>query len=207
MPIEITELFPIHKDKMVSDFSRILYQQKVRSLSFLAIATRPNIVFTILRLSKFDQWAGKLHHEAANQVFHYMFRIRDYCICYKGEVRDLSLFVCANNASFGDNTLDRKSSQGYIITLFGGAIAWRTNKQDMVTISSTKAELLIISRTAKKAIYLSCLMKALIPFLPKALTIECNNKQTIWLLVDESTKLQTKLRHVDIHAHWLKQEV
>ena len=91
--------------------------------------------------------------------------------------------------------------------LFGGAIAWRANKQDIVTTLSTEAELLAISQTAKEAIYLSRLMKALKLFLPEALTIECDNKQTIRLLVDESTKLQTKLRHVDIHSHWLRQEV
>jgi hypothetical protein len=30
---------------------------------------------------------------------------------------------------------------------------------------------------------------------------------TIRLLVEEVAKLQTKLRHVDIHSHWLRQEV
>jgi hypothetical protein len=33
--------------------------------------------------------------------------------------RDL---ICASDASFADNTLDRKTSQGYIMTLFGGPI-------------------------------------------------------------------------------------
>lgn len=60
---------------------------------------------------------------------------------------------------------------------------------------------------AKETIYLSRLMKAPTLFIPKPLTIKCNNVQTIRLLVDESTKLQTKLRHVDIHSHWLRQEV
>ena len=50
-------------------------------------------------------------------------------------------------------------------------------------------------------------MKALTLFLPEILTIECDNKQTIRLLVDESTKFSTKLRHVDIYSHWLRQEV
>ena len=50
-------------------------------------------------------------------------------------------------------------------------------------------------------------MKALTLFLPETLILECDNKQTIRLLVDKSTKLQTKLRHVDIHSHWLRQEV
>ena len=39
------------------------------------------------------------------------------------------------------------------------------------------------------------------------LTIECDNAQIIRLLVDKSIKLQTKLWHVDIHSHWLKEKV
>ncbi len=50
-------------------------------------------------------------------------------------------------------------------------------------------------------------MKALTLFLPEVLTIRCVNKQTIQLLVGESTKLQTKLLHVNIHSYWLRQEV
>ena len=91
--------------------------------------------------------------------------------------------------------------------LFGGPIAWRANKQDTVTTSSTEAELLALSQTAKETIYLSRLMKALSLELDEPLTIECDNRQTIRLLVQESMKLQTKLRHVDIHSHWLRQEV
>lgn len=37
--------------------------------------------------------------------------------------------------------------------------------------------------------------------------IQCDNKQTIRLVTEEISKLQTKLRHVDIHNHWLRQEI
>ena len=37
--------------------------------------------------------------------------------------------------------------------------------------------------------------------------IQCDNVQTIRLVTEEITKLQTKLRHVDVHNHWLRQEV
>lgn len=73
--------------------------------------------------------------------------------------------------------------------LFGGAIAWKTNKQDTMTIFSTKTELLMVSQTAKKAIYLFRLMKALTLVLLEALAIKVNNWQTICLLVDEAMKL------------------
>ncbi len=91
--------------------------------------------------------------------------------------------------------------------LFGGEVAWRANKQDTVIISYTEAEILAISQTAKEAIYLSRLMQALNFIIPEALKIECDNSHTIRLLVNKSMKLQTKLRHVDIHSHWLRQEV
>lgn len=37
--------------------------------------------------------------------------------------------------------------------------------------------------------------------------IECDNKQTIRLVIEEVAQIQAKLRHVDIHNHWLRQEV
>jgi len=91
--------------------------------------------------------------------------------------------------------------------LFGGPVAWRANRQDPVTTSSTAAELLALSQTAKEAIFLSRLLKALTLRLDEPLTIQCDNKQTLRLLTEESAKLITKLRHVDIYRHWLQQEV
>jgi hypothetical protein len=46
-------------------------------------------------------------------------------------------------------------SQGFIITLFGGPIAWRANKQDTVTTSSTEAELLAYHRLQRKQYFLA----------------------------------------------------
>ena len=91
--------------------------------------------------------------------------------------------------------------------LFGGAVACRANKQDTVTTLSTEVELSAISQTAKETIYFSGFIQALNLVIPEALIIECDNSKTIWLLGDESMKLQTKLRQVDIHLHWLRQNV
>ena len=45
--------------------------------------------------------------------------------------------------------------------LFGGTIGWRANKQDIVTTSITKAELLSLAQTAKEALFVSRLIKEL----------------------------------------------
>src|SRR5213078_4366518 len=42
--------------------------------------------------------------------------------------------------------------------------------------------------------------------LNEPLVVECDNSQTLRLVKEEFMKLSTKLRHVDIHNHWLCQE-
>ncbi|TMC14027.1 MAG: Ty1/Copia family ribonuclease HI [Chloroflexi bacterium] len=205
-PIAEEELLPLPAEDEVKDPDRTLYQRKIGSILYAAISTRPDIAFAAARLSRFNQRPSKIHQAAADRLILYLYRTRHLCIQYGRQSTATSL-VCASDASFADNTMDRKSSQGYIMKLFGGPVAWRANKQDTVTTSSTEAEFLALSQTAKETIYLSRLLKALSLELDEPLTIECDNRQTIRLLVEESVKLQTKLRHVDIHSHWLRQEV
>ena len=64
-----------------------------------------------------------------------------------------------------------------------------------------------VLQTAKKAIYMFCLLKTLKLSIFEVFLIDCDNAQTRQLLVDKLMKLQTKLRQVDIHSHWLQQEV
>ena len=203
-PMAETELLPSIDIAVKSEVER--YQRKTGSLLFAAITTRPDIAFATSRLARFNTNPNKSHHEAADRVLEYLHHTRGYALQF-GHQKEAVSCICASDASFADNSLDRKSSQGFIITLFGGPIAWRANKQDTVTTSSTEAELLALSQTAKEAIFLSRLLKALTLRLDEPLTIQCDNKQTLRLLNEESAKLTTKLRHVDIHRHWLRQEV
>src|SRR6266480_7720969 len=92
------------------------------------------------------------------------------------------------------------------MTLFSGAITWRVNKQDTVITSSTEVELLALSQTVKEAIFMSRLFKVMTLRLNEPLIINCDNTQTLRLLKEDSAKLNTKLRHVNIHQHWLRQE-
>jgi hypothetical protein len=76
-----------------------------------------------------------------------------------------------------------------------------------VTTSTTEAELLSLSQAAKEGQYVSRLLRELTVRLDQHhIQIQCDNAQTIRLVNEEIARLQTKLRHVDIHNHWLRQE-
>ncbi|EEA27851.1 hypothetical protein PMAA_026930 [Talaromyces marneffei ATCC 18224] len=94
------------------------------------------------------------------------------------------------------------------MTLFGGTIGWQANKQDTVTTSTTEAELLALAQGVKEGKYILRLLLELdIRFQTPTLHVYCDNKQTLGLLEKDAPRLRTKLRHVDIHNHWVRQEV
>ncbi|KAL3708738.1 hypothetical protein TMatcc_006722 [Talaromyces marneffei ATCC 18224] len=94
------------------------------------------------------------------------------------------------------------------MTLYGGVTGWQANKQNTVTTSTTEAELLALSQAAKEGIYVMRLLKELdIEMESPKLHLECDNKQTIGLIEKDIVTLKTKLRHVDIHHFWLRQEL
>lgn len=112
----------------------------------------------------------------------------------------------ASDASYGDNP-DRKSSAGYICQVYRGPVDWKASKQPRATTSTTEAELLSLSETARSLQWWKRFISR-IQFNPDhTISIRCDNRQTVELLTSEQAKINTKLRHVDIHGHWLRQEV
>jgi len=94
-----------------------------------------------------------------------------------------------------------------LFTLFGGSIDWRCTKQKTVTTSTTEAELLSLSHGAKELYWWQRFFDAIDLDLDAPYKIQSDNLQTVRLLLKETPKLVTKLKHVDIHQHWLRQEI
>ena len=107
-------------------------------------------------------------------------------------MNDMRIFHCSSDAAFADNP-DRKSSHGYLFKLYGGAIAWKATKQPTVTTSSTEAELLALTTTAKEALWWQRFFKVINFDTEENLQIDCDNLQTIRLLAADHSLLSTKL--------------
>ena len=133
------ELLPHLGRTSQADIQR--YQVKVGSLLYAAVITTPDIAFAVSRLTRFNSNPSSLHHKAIDRVLYYLQRTRYMALQYGGA----DDFEVASDASFADNSLDRKSSQAFAMKLFGGLIGWRANKQATVTTSTTEAELLALS--------------------------------------------------------------
>jgi len=203
-PLTTDDLVP--NDGQATEQEIHLYQQRVGSLSFAANATRPDVAQTHTKLARYLVNPSARHIQEANRALAYLYRTKTLAIRYSPEDA-APLFLCASDASFADDKITRYSSDGYIIMLFGGAIDWRASKQKTVTTSSTEAELLALSNAASEMIWWKRVFNDISLDLEENSPLQSDNLQTIRLLVRNGFKLNTRLRHVDIHRHWLRQEV
>ncbi|KAM4066270.1 reverse transcriptase (RNA-dependent DNA polymerase) [Hirsutella rhossiliensis] len=112
----------------------------------ITISTRPDIAFAVSRLARHNHNPDEKHQKAADRVILFLFATRSYALRLGGGSKEAELFLY--------NSVDRKSSQGYVMTLFGGSVAWRASKQ-------ATAELLALSEASKEAIFLSRLLNSL----------------------------------------------
>ena len=203
-PMDTNELLPNKGQATPQEI--YAYQQRIGSINFAAVTTRPDIAKACSKLSEFLQNPSSLHLSATNRVLGYLLRTKFLALEYS-QSSQARTFLCASDAAFADNSQDRRSSDGYVFTLYGGPIDWKASKQKTVTTSSTEAELLALSNATKEVIWWNRLFKSIQFNTQEDLSILSDNQQTIRLLTKDAVKLTTKLKHVDIHQHWLRQEV
>ena len=84
----------------------------------MAVTTRLDVAFAVSRLARFLINPGPLYHKVADKVINYLVSIKDLAL-YFGGFNDLEV---VSNTLFVNNTLDWKSSQAFVIKLFGGLI-------------------------------------------------------------------------------------
>jgi hypothetical protein len=98
------------------------------------------------KLSEFLQNPSPSHHAAADQV---LFGTKALAIEFSADSNEDN-FTCA---AFADDKITRRSIEGYLFKLFGGAVDWHSTKQKVVTTSATEAELHALTHATKEAIF------------------------------------------------------
>lgn len=79
------------------------------------------------------------------------------------------------DASFRDRE-DSLSTGGYIIRLYGDVIAWRSNKQRYISLSTCQAEYLAMSNTCRDIISLDKAVREVTGETSYPVTVWCDNK-------------------------------
>ena len=116
---------------------------------------------------------------ASKNILKYLRRTMGMFLVYGGEEE---LVVNGyTDASFQTDKDDSRSQSGYVFCLNGGAVSWKSSKQDTVADSTTEAEYLAASKAAKEAVWIRKFVSELgvVPIASSPMDLYCDNSRAI----------------------------
>ena len=137
------------------------YQSMVGNIMYAMLGTRPDFAYAVSALSKFNQALITAHHSAMHRTLRYLQATKNTGILYKGEPNSITTMpepVCYTDSDWGGDRDKRRSTSGFVLTLCGGAVSWKTRKQDIVALSMMEAEYIALMEASKEVIWMRCLL-------------------------------------------------
>ncbi len=166
----------------------------------LSIKTRPDIAYAANLLSRYQLEPKSIHWYMLRYLVDYIrnSQSRSHKISKCKDTISLKGF---SDASYADDIRNYHSTSGYVFTLGGNSISWRTFVQNRVSTSSTIAEFYGMEEASKEAIWLTRFLKDIqINLMP---TLYTDNMSTIKFITDAIFRKAT--RHINIHAAFVRE--
>ncbi|SGY19878.1 BQ5605_C017g08364 [Microbotryum silenes-dioicae] len=129
-----------------------LYQSAVGALQYAAHCARPDIVTSVCAAASKVSAPTQADWIAVKRIIRYLQGTIDWGLKYNLE--GSTVFELYSDASWGDDMLTGKSIGAFVSIMAGAAISWQSKQQSMVATSTTEAEILAASATAKEAMWL-----------------------------------------------------
>ncbi|KAJ9542108.1 LOW QUALITY PROTEIN: hypothetical protein OSB04_028614 [Centaurea solstitialis] len=151
------------QDKMKS----IPYASAIGSIMYAMLCTRPDVAYSVSVTSRYQQNPGEPHWVAVKNILKYLRRTKDMFLVFGGSEDEISV--------------TGYSDARYVFTLNGGAISWKSSKQDTIANSTTEAEYIAASDAAKEAVWLRNFLSDLrvVASVSRPIDIFCDNSGAV----------------------------
>lgn len=107
------------------------------------ICTRPDVSYALSICSKYQSNPGMIHWAVVKNILKYLKRTKDLFQVYRGG--EELVVKGYTDASFMTGPDDFKFQSGYVFTLNGGVMRWKSSKQNTVAYSTTEADYIAAS--------------------------------------------------------------
>ncbi|KAJ9560249.1 hypothetical protein OSB04_005409 [Centaurea solstitialis] len=188
------------QDKMKS----VPYASAIRSIMYVMLCTRPDVAYSVSVTSRYQQNPGEPHWVAVKNILKYLRRTKDMFLVFGGSEDEISVNGYSD-VSFQTDRDDFRSHSGYVFTLNGGAISWKSSKQDTIADSTTEAEYIAASDAAKEAVWLRNFLSDLrvVTSVSRPIDILCDNSGA--MAQAKELREHHKSRHVLRKYHLIRE--
>ncbi|CAM8908096.1 unnamed protein product [Rhodiola kirilowii] len=198
-PIDMNQHLSKNKGGIIS---QVEYLRVIGSLMYVMNCTRPDIAYTVSRLARYTSNPGSVHWNAIVRILQYLRFTRNYGLHY---TRYPEVIEGYTDASWISNIQDSKATSGYVFTLGGAAISWKSSKQTLITRSTMEAEFVALDKCGEEIEWLRNFVedipewKTLVP----AICVYCDNQSTIGRA--QNVMYNGKSRHIRRRHNTIRQ--
>ena len=189
----------------IDQMKGVPYASAVGSLQYAQLCTRPDLAFITGVLGRYQENPGIEHWKMVKKALRYAQGTKDYMLTYR---RSDSLEIKGySDADFAGDKDDRKSTSGYIFTLAGGAISWKSSKQSTVASSTMYAEFIACFEATGQAIWLKKFVPDLkvVDCIHKPLKMYCDNQPAVFYA--HNNKSSNAAKTIEIRYYVVKDKI
>ena len=160
----------LHLSENISQsISQLEYSRIIGSLMYVMNCTRPDLAYSVGKLSRYTSNLGVDHWKAIIKVLRYLRYTQNYGLHY---TRYPVVLEGCSDANWISDMKDTKSTSGYVFTLGGAVVSWKSSKQTCISRSTMESELIALDKVGKEAQWLPQFLKD-IPIWPKPVPVIC----------------------------------
>ena len=134
----------------------ILYASVVGSLMYVMVYIMPNISQAVSMVSWYMHNSGKGYWLAMKWILWYLYGTIDVGLLFKKNCDQQWVGYCDSN--FTGDLDKRRSTTGYVFTLDGSPVSWRSNLQTTIALSTTKVEYMVATKAVNETIWFKGLL-------------------------------------------------
>ncbi|KAL0454797.1 UNVERIFIED_CONTAM: Retrovirus-related Pol polyprotein from transposon TNT 1-94 [Sesamum latifolium] len=112
-------------DREIEDMAKVPYASVVGCLMYAMVCTHPDLAHAVSQVCKYMSKSGRHHWEAVKWIFRYLKGTFGHGVVFGSQQND-PLIVGYVDFDYAGDLDDKRSTIGYVFTLGGGPVCWRS---------------------------------------------------------------------------------
>jgi len=174
---------------------------------YLAVYTRPDIVYAVSVLSRFLSNPSPQHLKAADRILQYLKGTKHLGIVYGGANTPNSQLHGYCDADYAGDKAERKSVSGNTFFFAGGVISHSSKRQTTVALSTTEAEYYALAKAVTESLWLQMILRELLYKGPEIKQLRIYGDNQSLLNLAENLEFHQRTKHIDVKHHFIREHI